>query len=563
MKLRKLKIQNFRGIQSLELDIDDTTVLIGENNSGKTAVLDALRLCLRDLGPRRSVVFDLFDFHLKDAGAEPYSADPIELTITFSEDAEGEWDNQLVGRLSRHKILQVDGDGRNHVVLRVTCTYNTTNRDFEQDWKFLNLDSQPLSGVSETTLSALQREVAYFYLAALRDAARHFDAKGPFWRPFLKDSQLSSEKKAEIEERLKEVNDLVVASHTSFEQARNRLSKVQNVVPMASGNMVSIEAVPERMFDMLSKAQVYLGTSTGAKMPVGRHGEGTQSLAVLMLFSAFLDAWPNGFPIIALEEPEAHLHPAAVRALWGVLSGIGGQKLISTHSGDLLSEIPASALRRLARTSTGIQVFRLKPGMLSPDDERKFNFHIRFARGELLFAKCWLLVEGETEITLLPEIARYLGINLEQAGVRCVPHRHASIELFLKVASNLGISWCVLADNDQQGIADQKHARNYTGTGNIADLLFVMSEDNIEGHLCSVGFGSVYESYLSPQSSPRVTVPKGDPQYWSQLLKAINSSLVKPVAAGEVANLIRIGKIPVPQLLENAIRKAVALAENI
>ena len=139
MKLRKVRIQNFRGIKDLEMDIDDTTVLIGENNSGKTAVLDALRLCMRELASRRRVVFDIFDFHLKDANAEPSSADPIAITITFSEDAAGDWDGQLIGRLSRHKVLQVDDGDRNHVVLRVTCAYDPTNRDFQQDWHFLNL----------------------------------------------------------------------------------------------------------------------------------------------------------------------------------------------------------------------------------------------------------------------------------------------------------------------------------------------------------------------------------------------------------------------------------------
>jgi putative ATP-dependent endonuclease of the OLD family len=581
MKLRKLKIQNFRGIKDLELDLDDTTVLIGENNSGKTAVLDVLRLCLRDLGPRRSIVFDVFDFHLKDAAAEPSSADPIQITITFSEDAVGDWNDQLVGRLNRHKVLQVDGDSRSHVVLRVTCAYDPNSRDFEQDWKFLNLGGQPLTGVSETALGFLQSEVSYFYLAALRDAARHFDAKGPFWRPFLKDSQLSAEKRAEIEQKLQELNDLVVASHTSFEQARLRLSAVQNVVPMSSGDVVSIEAVPGRMFDMLAKAQIHLGAPTGAKVPVGRHGEGTQSLAVLMLFSAFLDAWPKGSPIIALEEPEAHLHPSAVRALWGVVNGIGGQKLISTHSGDLLSEIPAGVLRRLARTPTGTQVYRLKQGTLSLAEERKFNFHIRFVRGELLFARCWLLVEGETEITLLPEIARHLNINLEQAGVRCVPHRHAGIELFLKVARDLGISWCVLADNDMQGARDQSQALNYAGTGNLADLLHVIPEDDIEQHLCAQGFGSVYQAIYEAhpqlrqaratvppcpqcgrgqQPSPSITVSQGDPKYWPQLLKVIRNVMVKPAAALEVANLIHAGTLPVPPLLETAIRSAVALA---
>lgn len=65
MKISKVRIENFRGLRELELDFDSTTtILIGENNSGKTSVLDALRLCLRELGPRRRVVFDSFDFHL-------------------------------------------------------------------------------------------------------------------------------------------------------------------------------------------------------------------------------------------------------------------------------------------------------------------------------------------------------------------------------------------------------------------------------------------------------------------------------------------------------------------
>ena len=120
----------------------------------------------------------------------------------------------------------------------------------------------------------------------------------------------------EIEAKLREVNELIVSSHTSFEQVRDGLRRVQSVVPLASGEAVSIEAVPNRMFDMLAKAQVQLGTSGGATIPLGRHGEGTQGLAVLMLFSAFLEAQSEGAAVLALEEPEAHLHPSAISALW-------------------------------------------------------------------------------------------------------------------------------------------------------------------------------------------------------------------------------------------------------
>lgn len=569
MKLSRIHIQNFRGIRNLELDLDDLVVLIGENNTGKTAILHAVRLCLRDLGPRRRVVFDAFDFHLKDEHAEPSSADSISITITFAEQATGTWDAPRLRRLK--DILHVDAvSGLSRVVLRVTCAYDLIERDFDQKWAFLNEAGQPLPNKSENHLGALQKEVAFYLLDALRDASRNFDAKGPFWRPFLKDSQLPAEKKAEVEAKLKEVNELVVANHGSFEQVRERLKKVQAVVPMQAGDVVSIEAVPARMFDMLSKAQVHLGTMTGAKVPVGLHGEGTQSLAVLMLFAAFLEldaAGPgkNRTPVVALEEPEAHLHPSAVRTLWKTIEGIPGQKLISTHSGDLLSQVPVSAVRRLARGDGGLEAFRLKPGTLDPKDQRMFDFHIRHARGELLFARCWLLGEGETEVTLFHEIARHLGLDLERAGVRCVPYRlGTSIELFLKVARDLGIRWCALTDNDQQGQDDQGHVTNYTPAPTLADALHVMPEPDMETHLCAAGFGAIYEGFLTQQRRTQISVSPGHADYWPQVLKAIKSVRgFKTEAALQVAQQIESGITRAPPLLETAIRKAVELAGGV
>lgn len=121
MKIASVRIQNFRGISQLELDLDKVTVLIGENNSGKTSVLDALRLCLRELGPRRRPVFDLYDFHLPSGAAEPSSVDPIQIDIRLSEQEQFEWNEGLVARLNRAGLLQVNENGLGLVHLRVSC----------------------------------------------------------------------------------------------------------------------------------------------------------------------------------------------------------------------------------------------------------------------------------------------------------------------------------------------------------------------------------------------------------------------------------------------------------
>lgn len=561
MRISRIEIANFRGITSLDLTLGDTTVLIGENNTGKTAVLDALRFALRDVRVRRGCAFDTYDFHLATPTADPAAAPAISIRLTFRENAPGEWGDQQTARLNRAKIAQIETNGCACVILKVGGRFDAASQDFVQDWEFQNLAGAPLTGIAESAMAVLQSEVSYYYLAALRDAAKHFDARGSFWRPFLKESQLSPEKRTEIEGKLNEVNQLIISSHSSFAQVVSKLKEVKDVVSMKGGDdIVSVDAVPGRLFDMLSKAQVNLNTTTGAKVPISRHGEGTQSLAVLTLFNAFLQTWNKGSPVVALEEPEAHLHPNAVRALWRLIERIPGQKIISTHSGDILSEVPASSVIRLYRLGDTVKSARLADVSLDANDIRKFNFHIRRDRGELLFARCWILGEGETEASLIPECARILGLDFERAGIRFVTYQTGiSLEPCLRVANGMGIHWVVLTDNDAQGANDRAAAQNYLQGRPIADAMFVMPEANIEQHLCVNGFVDVYYNLLGAQPRQGVTAQANDAAYPIQVASALPKKL-KTHAAQEVIAALRAGR-PVPTLFKNIIEAALKLAK--
>lgn len=561
MRLSRIQIENFRGITSMDLTLGETTVLIGENNTGKTAVLDALRFALREVRARRGCAFDIYDFHLATPTAEPASAPAISIRLTFRENVPGEWGDQQTARLNRAKIAQIEAGGCTCVMLKVGARFDAATQEFVQDWEFQNLSGAALTGIAESAMAALQSEVSYYYLAALRDAAKHFDARGSFWRPFLKESQLSPEKRTEIEAKLNEVNQLIISSHASFAQVVSKLREVRDVVSMKGGDdIVSVDAVPGRLFDMLSKAQVNLNTSTGAKVPIARHGEGTQSLAVLTLFNAFLQTWNKGSPIVALEEPEAHLHPSAVRALWRLIDKIPGQKIISTHSGDILSEVPSDSVIRLYRLGDTVKSARLANVSLDQNDSRKFNFHIRRDRGELLFARCWILGEGETEASLIPECSRILGLDFEQAGIRFVTYQTGiSLEPCLRVANGMGIHWVVLTDNDAQGANDRAVAQNYLQNRPAADTMFVMPESNIEQHLCVNGFADVYFGLLSAQPRLLVTAQPHDPDYPIQVAKALPKKL-KTHAAQEVIAVMRAGR-PIPDLFKKTIEAALKLAK--
>jgi putative ATP-dependent endonuclease of OLD family len=102
----------------------------------------------------------------------------------------------------------------------------------------------------------------------------------------------------------------------------------------------------------MSKAQVVIrGRGTEVDLPLSRHGQGMQSLSVLFLFQAYLDVLlkpqfrEETTAILALEEPEAHLHPHASRCLALMLGGIKSQKIISSHSPFFVQEIPFEQIR--------------------------------------------------------------------------------------------------------------------------------------------------------------------------------------------------------------------------
>lgn len=64
MKLREVIVRNYRNLVDVRIPIDNTTVLVGENNTGKTAFLDALTQALPKTGYTRNNPFDEYDYHM-------------------------------------------------------------------------------------------------------------------------------------------------------------------------------------------------------------------------------------------------------------------------------------------------------------------------------------------------------------------------------------------------------------------------------------------------------------------------------------------------------------------
>lgn len=90
MQITRLRIENFRSIKSLDVELGDTTVFLGPNNAGKTAVLDAVRFALT-----RREGFTEHDVHRTEEGTDPRTLPPIAITITLEESSEHPWNEDL------------------------------------------------------------------------------------------------------------------------------------------------------------------------------------------------------------------------------------------------------------------------------------------------------------------------------------------------------------------------------------------------------------------------------------------------------------------------------------
>ena len=264
MRLTTVIVRHFRCIRELSVDLDDTTVLIGENNTGKTAFLEAIRICLDRLRGRSSNVFHEYDYHLKGEESTPTEAAPIEIELSFVEPELGAWEEEIVQELD--SIAVFGDDDRYQVRFRITSSFNQETDTFETDWYFLDAEGNPTRNASQ--LITLQRLVPVFYLSALRDASTHFGARGRFWRTFLSEANIPEEERRKLEEEFADLNSQLINAHQPLADVRSRLEDAKKVIDFGSGDAVAIDALPSKLFSLLSRTQVSLTSSAGAKIPV-------------------------------------------------------------------------------------------------------------------------------------------------------------------------------------------------------------------------------------------------------------------------------------------------------
>ena len=566
MRLSSVRIQNFRGIKDLTLELEpDITVLIGENNSGKTSIMEAIRFGLDAVKSEKTCNFTDYDFFRTETKDHVSQCDNIILTYFFKETEDRTWDSGVIQALDEVIV----GDEYSLIKLKVSAWFDEKENECKQKWNFLDDKDNEMNG-NQWKLKDLQRIRPFFFLSALRNARQEFQAQSVYWSSFLKNKDIDSVTQKALEQELEIISQKIVDAHGTFKIVTGEVKRISELVSTAKADAVSIDPAPSDIYRALRyNTQVNILTSENAKIPLQQHGEGTQSLSVLLLFNAYLnsqlkrDVDTLAEPIIAIEEPEAHLHPNAIRSLWRLLYGLPGQKIIATHSGDILSEVPMNKLRRMNKNESSIVCKTLPEGTLVSEEFRKFRHHVRRNRGELLFAKCWILVEGETDVSVINECAELLSINLNRHGIRIVEISQAGgPSIFIKVADAFGISWHLVADNDPGGEDYIADARSHLNGRSEASHITKLSQSNMDILLCCNGYGKPYRDGVPDSITSKLTATKDSPEYWSQVYKIIKHrrGFSKPAAAMETIMMMQSrGATGVPSEIEGIIEKGIVL----
>ncbi|MDN0139899.1 MULTISPECIES: ATP-dependent endonuclease [Klebsiella] len=549
MLLERVEIVGFRGINRLSLMLEQNNVLIGENAWGKSSLLDALTLLL-------SPEFDLYHFVRDDFWFPPGDIQGREhhlhIILTFRETEPGRH------RVWRFRPLQrcwvPCDDGYHRVFYRL-------EGELAEDDSVMTLRSF-IDGEGEALVLEEIDELAR-HLVRLMPVLRLRDAR--FMRR-IHNGTVPHSPQIEITARQLDFLSRELVSHPqnlSDGQIRQGLSAMVQLLEHYFAEQSSAQTRHRLMRRRSHDEQRSWRYLDIINRMIDKPGGRSHRVILLGLFATLLQAKGtvrldrDARPLLLIEDPETRLHPIMLSVAWHLLNLLPLQRVTTTNSGELLSLTPVEQVCRLVRESTRVSAWRLGPGGMNAEESRRIAFHIRFNRASSLFARCWLLVEGETETWVINELARQCGHHFDAEGVKVIEFAQSGLKPLIKFARRMGIQWHVLVDGDEAG---KKYAATVRGLLNNdreleRDHLTSLPALDMEHFMYRQGFDDVYHRVAQ--------IPDNVPMNMRRVItKAIHRSS-KPDLAIEVAmEAGRRGVDAVPTLLKKMFSRVLWLARG-
>ncbi|MDD5276885.1 MAG: AAA family ATPase [Methylovulum sp.] len=513
--IKTVRVAGFRGLQNIEVELEETTVLTGMNNSGKTSFLKALQIAL---GNRQFLSPD--DFYI---GKHQSQNNKIIIdTLIVPKDQNGKINEAFSEKweiLFTTDRIRADQLGTSIVPLRTTVIFDPIKANFKtqqfilQSWPKFNGTANGFwyeSGEGKSLAFPFFDEIPFFYIDAQRDILEDIKLKNSYLGKMLAKIEYSDLAVKEIEDQIKALNDTAVNSSDVLSTIKTTLKELDTAMDSSSDG-VDITPFTKKLRDLSKGLSIYYSDQENS-FSMEYHGMGTRSWSSLLTLKSFItllsvNASKNSdaafFPILAIEEPEAHLHPNAQKKLYGQIASIPGQKIISTHSPYIAAAAELRQIRNFYKSDM-VNCGKIATEQLTNEDIRKINRQVINTRGEIFFSKLLVFFEGETEEQALPIFFEiHFGKTSVELGVDFVGvGGHGNYLPFLRFAEWLNIPWIIFSDNDQKGKI-KKSVENAVNKLYQSDsekdqltnnVLFLEDESDFEKYLIDSGFVAEIES---------------------------------------------------------------------
>lgn len=466
MKLVEFSVERYRSIiQKSTIQIKDKTVIIGPNNEGKSNVLRALVIALRILkirstfpqfGRRGNLPAEIMFIYLKRAG------------IAF--DWDDDYPHSLLGNKGKkdpldpicfNLVFEVNEKEKKDLSKRIKKEFNSQRVSFairiNGPYEPLEISSDIEKTSFANTLSLIKGIadcVEICYIDAVRTASTAYDS-------IKRLLMIETERLDESKRYKKHLNEILGLYKKKCKKISSKLTNsLKQFVPSIKQAQLDISDYPyelDRFFffedkddnSLESEKRIKVLINDGEDTQLKQKGSGIQSLIALSLAHTMsVNSTKTENFILAIEEPEAHLHPKAIHEIKRILFDIAkrNQLIITTHSpllanlNDIESNIIVSS--NTARPAHSIKDIRDILGSVASDN--------------LLFADNNILVEGESDERilkrLLPEVSPKIKGALENGTLFIINcHGASKISSFVALTRSYICKFHIVLDNDAEG----------------------------------------------------------------------------------------------------------------